>query len=107
MKKVYLGLAIIGFILPNVLVLQESLESGNILLYADPMATLSGMFANRISSIFSIDLLFGVLVFFIWTYRESKRYQIKNLPVVWLITLLFGFACGFPLFLYLKSTRLP
>jgi hypothetical protein len=61
-KSLYLNLTIIGFILPTIFVVIESIETGNYLLYADPVATINGMFANRISTIFSIDLLFGVLV---------------------------------------------
>ena len=64
MKNTYLILAILGFIAPSVLVLLESVETGNILLYTNPLATINGMFANRISSIFMIDLLFAVVVFF-------------------------------------------
>lgn len=105
MKNIFLILTIIGFTLPNYLVILESMETGNILLYANPLATINGMFANRIASIFMIDLLFAVLVFFIWTYWESKKYQIKNLYLVWVFTMLFGLAGGFPLFLYLKSLR--
>ncbi|WP_190811314.1 DUF2834 domain-containing protein [Flagellimonas sp. S3867] len=65
-------LTIIGFILPTILVIIESIDMGNILLYADPLATLNGMFANSISSIFAIDLFFTVLVFFIWSYHQAK-----------------------------------
>jgi len=78
MKNLYLVLAIIGFILPNILVFAESVETGNILLYANPMATINEMFANRISTIFMIDLLFVVVVFFIWSYFQSKKYGIKK-----------------------------
>lgn len=103
MKRVYLILAIIGFIVPNILVVLESLETGNIMLYSDPAATLSGMFANRISSIFAIDLLFAVLVFFIWSYQERKQLAPKQLLGIWLSTLLLGLAGGLPLFLYLRQ----
>lgn len=103
MKNTYLVLAIIGFILPSIFVLLESIETGNILLYAKPMVTMESMFANRISSIFAIDLLFAVMVFFVWTYVESKKHQIKHLWIVWLLTMLLGLAGGFPLFLYLRE----
>ena len=102
-KTLYLFLAIIGFIAPTVLVLTESIETGNILLYTNPLATIAGMLANRISTIFIIDLLFAVLVFFIWTYIDGKKYGINRLGLVWLLTLLFGLAGGFPLYLYLKE----
>lgn len=81
----------------------ESAETGNILLYTNPIATAEGMFANRISTIFMIDLLFAVIVFFIWSYSEKKKYQIENIGVVWLLTMLLGLAGGFPLFLYFRE----
>jgi hypothetical protein len=106
MKRIYLTLAIIGFILPTIFVVMESVETGNILLYADPMATFNGMFANRISTIFGIDLLFAVLVFFVWSYAEAKRHEIPRVGVVWLLTMLLGLAGGFPFFLFLRERAL-
>lgn len=106
MKNVYLILCILGFIAPSILVFMESIETGNILLYTNPLATIEGMFANRISSIFMIDLLFVVMVFFIWSFGESRKKEIKNLYVVWLLTMLLGLAGGFPLFLYLREKAL-
>ncbi len=103
MKRIYLLLAIIGFITPNILVIAETFESGNILLYGNPVATIDGMFANRISTIFMIDLLLAVLVFFIWSYSEAKRKGVKNIGLVWILTMLLGLAGGFPLFLYLRE----
>lgn len=103
MKKRYLLLAIIGFILPNYFVIIESLASGNILFWADPATTFGGMFANNYASAFSIDLLFVVFVFFIWSYDQSVKHGIKKIWLIWLITMLFGLAGGFPLFLYLKE----
>ena len=103
MKSIYLLLTVIGFLVPNILVVQESFETGNILLYANPLATLEGMFANRISTIFGIDLLIAVGVFFVWSYVESKKIGFKRIGIIWLLTLLFGLAGGFPLFLYVRE----
>ncbi len=105
MKNIYLILSVLGFIIPSILVFIESMETGNILLYTDLKATFSGMFANRISTIFMIDLLFAVLIFFIWSYQESKQHGIKGLYLVWLLTMMFGLAGGFPLFLFLRETN--
>ncbi len=105
MKRIYLLLTVVGFILPSYFVAIESIETGNVLLYADPLATMEGMFANRISSIFAIDLLFAVAVFMLWSYQESKRYGIKKVGLVWALTFLFGFASGLPLFLYLREEK--
>ncbi|XLS30086.1 DUF2834 domain-containing protein [Flavobacteriaceae bacterium M23B6Z8] len=106
MKKIYLFLAFIGFMIPNILVVIESIETGNIMLWTHPLKTIEAMFANRISSIFSIDLLFAVIIFFIWSYRESKRYSITKVWLVWLCTLLFGLAGAFPLFLYQREGQM-
>ena len=103
MKSTYLVLAILGFIAPNILVLMESMETGNILLYADIAATISSMFANRISTIFSIDLLVAVMVFFVWSFYDSKELNLKNTWQVWLLTMLFGLAGAFPYYLYRRE----
>ncbi len=78
MKKIYLLLSIIGFIAPNIFVMMVSVQTGNVLLWLHPMATLNGMFANQIATAFVVDLLVAVVVFFIWTYNESDRLQMKN-----------------------------
>ncbi|MCP4441575.1 MAG: DUF2834 domain-containing protein [Aureispira sp.] len=105
MKTVYLILTILGIIAPNVLVIQESIESGNIMLWLHLNDTFQAMFANRISSIFMIDLLFAVLVFMIWSYQKGKQYQIKQVGWVWVATMLLGLAGGFPMMLYLIEKK--
>lgn len=102
-KTLYLSLAIIGFIAPSILVFAESIETGNILLYTNLVATIEGMFANRISTIFMIDLLFAVMVFLVWSYIDGKKHSVKNLGLIWILTFLFGLAGGFPMYLYFKE----
>ena len=99
MKKIYLILAIIGFIVPNIFVAKESIETGNILLWLDPQATIKALFGNTISTAFILDILAVLLVFFVWTYKEAKKLGIKNVWLIWLLTLLFGLGGPFPLFL--------
>jgi hypothetical protein len=103
MKNLYLFLAIVGFIVPNILVFQESVETGNILLWLDPAATIHGMFGNRIAAAFIIDLLCVVLVALIWIVIESKRLSMKNSWIYVVLTLLFGLAGPLPLFLYQRE----
>ena len=104
MKNIYLLLTILGFIAPNIFVVIESIESGNIFLWFDPLATINGMFANRIATAFVIDLLVVVIIFFIWTYREAEKHHIKNIWFIWVLTILFGLAGTFPLFLYIIAS---
>lgn len=103
MKNTYLLLAIIGTILPNIFVIKETLESGNFMLYADPVATFYGMFANNISSAFAIDLLFVVGLFLWWSYQEAQRLNIPKIGWFWIYTFAFGIAGGLPLFLYFRA----
>jgi hypothetical protein len=99
MKNIYLMLSIAGFIIPNIPVVLESIDAGNILLWLNPGSTMEGMFGNRISTAFILDLLFAVMVFFIWTYHEGKKWQLSSWKY-WLLTILFGMAGTLPLFLY-------
>lgn len=103
MKRTYWWLSIVGFVLPNIWVAKVSIETGNLMLWFDPRVTFTSMFANDISSAFSVDLLFVVLVFFIWTYTETQKLKIKNLYAVWIATMLLGLAGAFPLFLYFRE----
>jgi hypothetical protein len=106
MKSKYLYLTVIGTILPNIFVTLESLESGNYLLYTKPLDTFNGMFANNISAAFVTDLFFIVILFLVWSYKESKQLQMKNVFWIWIYTFAFGIAGGLPLFLYLREKRL-
>ena len=106
MKNKYLYLTVVGTILPNIFVTLESFNSGNYLLYADPLATFQGMFANNISAAFVTDLLFIVILFLVWSYQEAKRHKIKNVFGVWIYTFVLGIAGGLPLFLYLREKRI-
>jgi hypothetical protein len=106
MKNVYALLAIAGFIVPNILVFYESVETGNILLWLDPEATTNGMFGNRIAAAFVTDLLFVVLAGLIWIVVESKRLNMKNSWIYIVLTLLFGLAGPLPLFLYQREKAL-
>lgn len=103
MKKTYLSLTIIGTVLPNIFVISESIASGNYLLYAHPLDTFKGMFINNISSAFITDLLFIVVLFLVWSFKESKLHGMKNTYLIWIYTFAFGIAGGLPLFLYFRE----
>ena len=106
MKNIYLILTIFGFIAPNIFVTLVSIETGNILLYLDPMATIEGMFSNQISTAFMVDLFFVVGVFFFWSHTEAKRLKMKHPWKLWILTMLFGIAVALPLFLYNRENHL-
>jgi len=103
MKTIYALLAIVGFVNPNILVIRESIETGNVLLWLDPAATINGIFANRISAAFFFDLFGVVLAALIWMFVESRRLGIRNYWLYFVLTFLFGLAGTLPLFLYQRE----
>ena len=106
MRKLYLILAVLGYLAPNLLMLLETIENKNILLWTKPSETITALFVNRISTIFAIDLLFAVFVFFIWLMIEGKRLNMRNTWKYIVFTLLFGLAGTFPLFLWAREKYL-
>lgn len=106
MKRTYLILTIIGFILPNIFVTKVGLETGNILLWTDIPTTFQQMFANDIPTAFMLDLFFIVGLFLFWSYREAKKYQMKQWGFVVLFTFAFGIASGLPLFLFFREDKI-
>lgn len=103
MKAFYLVLTVLGFVAPNIYVAKVSMETGNILLWLDPVTTFQSMFINDIAAAFSIDLLLVVVVFFLWSFREAKKHEIKNLWLYWVLTMMFGLSGALPMFLYSRE----
>jgi len=106
MQKLLLFLSGIGFIVPNIFTLKERFEFGNILFWTDPARTFGALYANNIVTGFTLDLLLMVVVFFVWSNYEAKRLGMNNIYSLWVLTLLFGAAGPFPLFLYLRNKRI-
>jgi len=103
LKWLYLALAMSGAVLPwlaNVDYIREYGSSFDL-----------GMFvrlanANPAASSLSRDLAIGATAVVIWIVQESKRLQMRGLPWVLLSCITLAFACGAPLFLYLRERRL-
>ena len=106
MERVYLGLAIVGFVVPNTVTLIESVQTGNILFWADPARTTAELFVNRTSTAFALDLLAAAVVALVWMTREAARVGIRQVWRFWVLTLLFGLGGTLPLFLYFRERRL-
>ena len=103
LKWLYLALAISGAVLPWLANLDFIREYGSSLDL--------GMFvrlanANPADSSLSRDLAIGATAVVIWIVQESKRLQMRGLPWVLLSCVTLAFACGAPLFLYLRERRL-
>jgi uncharacterized protein DUF2834 len=106
MARLYLLLAVVGFVVPNTFTLIESVHTGNILFWADPARTTSELFVNRTSTAFALDLLATAAAVLIWMTAEAARLRIRRVWIFWVLTLLFGMGGPFPLFLYLRERQL-
>jgi Terpene cyclase DEP1 len=105
-SRLYLILAVVGFVVPNTVTLIESVQTGNILFWTDPARTTSELFVNRTSTAFALDLFATALVALIWMTREAARVGIERVWRFWVLTLLFGLGGTFPLFLYYRERQL-
>jgi hypothetical protein len=103
LKWIYLTLAIAGAVLPWLANLDfisaygASFDLGLFVRLAN---------ANPAASSLSRDLAIGATAVVIWMVQESKRLQMRGLPWVLLSCVTLAFACGAPLFLYLRERRL-
>jgi hypothetical protein len=103
LQALYLILAIGGALWPwlaNVDFIQSYGTAGNLGLFVQ-LAN-----ANPAASSISRDLAIGATAVVIWMVRESRRLQMRGLGWVLLSCVTVAFACGAPLFLYLRERRL-
>jgi hypothetical protein len=103
LKWAYLVLAISGAVLPWLANLEFISEYGG--------SFDLGLFvqlanANPAASSLSRDLAIGATAVVVWIVQESRRLQMRGLPWVLLSCVALAFACGAPLFLYLRERRL-
>ena len=94
MRAVYLGLAVLGAIVPYVFFIAHFRADGFGL-----GTFVSALFVNGAAGGFSSDILLSSLVFWIWLVRsEAKRpwlYILLNLSI--------GLSCAFPAYLYARE----
>ena len=99
-RSVYLGLCVLGILLPYSQFVSWLWEHGlNLpLLYSD-------MFASRINTFFVFDVLISAVVVLVLVLTEGKRLGVEHLWAPIAGTLVVGVSFGLPLFLYLRERR--
>lgn len=103
LQWLYLALAVAGAVLPwlaNINFVQTyggSFDFGQFVQLAN---------ANPAAQSLSRDLAIGATAVVIWIVQESRRLQMRGLVWVLLCSFTIAFACGAPLFLYLRERRL-
>lgn len=101
MRKLYLALAIVGFLAPYYFFVSFLRAEG-----LNLQLLFSQLFANNISSFFAVDLIISAIVFWAFLYRESERYLMRNWWVYILATLIVGPSFALPLFLYFREAQI-
>lgn len=100
LKHIYLGLAVIGFILPFTQFLKYIVKYGLNIRYAIELVA-----ANYISRFLALDLIIAVAVFLILVVVEGRRAYMKNLWIYFITTLCVGLSFSLPLFLYFREVK--
>ena len=101
MKRLYLVLCVVGFLLPYWQFVRWVAEHGlNLSLFVQQL------FANRISSFFGLDVLVSAVVLCTFVAVEGSRLGMRNFWLPIAATGLVGVSLGLPLFLYLRQVRL-
>ena len=102
-ELIYLALAMAGAVMPWLANLDFIRETNGAFDIGRFVAMAS---ANPAAASLSRDLAIGATAVVIWMVRESKRLQMRGLGWVLLSCITLAFACGAPLFLYLRERRL-
>lgn len=103
LQVAYLILALLGAILPwlaNLEFIQAHGASFDLGLFVQ-LAN-----ANPAARSLSRDLAIGATAVVVWIVSEGRRLKMRGLPWVLLSCVTVAFACGAPLFLYLRERRL-
>ncbi|MFL5579896.1 MAG: DUF2834 domain-containing protein [Gemmatimonadaceae bacterium] len=106
LEAVYLALAAVGFLLPGVPMIAESVATGNLLFWTQPARTVAELFANRTSTAFALDLAAAVTTAAVWMTVEARRVGMRGLWRFYVPLALFGLGGTLPLFLWARERRL-
>lgn len=103
-RWIYLVLAVLGAVLPwqaNIEFMQTSGANG-----FDIQQFINDANVNAAARSLSRDLLIGATAISIWIVAEGRRLQIKLWWLALIASFSISFACGAPLFLFLRECRL-
>ena len=100
-RQVYLGLAVVGLVIPYYFLITFLLKYG-----VDGRLFFKQLFGTPISTFFAADLLLSCIVFMMYSGREASRHSIKHAWICTLVLFTVGLSCALPLFLFLREPYL-
>jgi Terpene cyclase DEP1 len=101
LRNLYLGLAVLGLLLPYWQFLPWLLVHG-----ANLALLFQELFANRIAAAFGIDVLLSAVVLLVFVLGEGRRLRMRGLWLPIGGTVLVGVSFALPLFLYMRERQL-
>jgi uncharacterized protein DUF2834 len=100
-KQIYLGLCVVGTVIPYYYLLAFLGEHGlDLELFAQQL------FSTPISSFFGVDVIVTSAVLWVLVYVEGHRLGLRHLWAPIAANLAVGVSLGLPLFLYMREHRL-
>lgn len=101
LRMIYLILAILGAIVPSIFYGQWLMGHGAIII-----GEITHWQGSGLLTAISWDIALTVAGFFIFVFSEALARKDYLPLVVMPVTLIVGLACGFPLYLFLRSRKL-
>jgi hypothetical protein len=100
-KRLYLGLCLLGAILPYSQFLPFLRAYG-----PDGREFVAQLFANRVSGFFGLDVIVSSVVLWVFIRVEGRRVRVPHRWAPIAALLVVGVSLGLPLFLYLRERQL-
>jgi Terpene cyclase DEP1 len=100
-KHLYLGLCVLGTLLPYQQFLPFLQEHG-----FDPVLFMAQLFSTPVSGFFGMDVIVSSVVLWVLVFTEGRRLRIRHLWMPIVANLAVGVSLGLPLFLYQRERRL-
>jgi len=99
----YAALALLGLVVTWYWNIQFMLERGGVFSVVD---FIKGGYANTASTSLSNDILVAGHAFFVWSFWEAKRLNMRGWWKYVVVTFVIAFAVAFPLFLFDRERQL-
>lgn len=99
MKKLYLILGLIGTVFPYYFFIQFLRDNG-----LDFGLLMELLFSNTISAFFAVDFLISCVVFLVFMFHESRKYNIKEKWICLISLFTVGLSLALPLFLFFRHS---
>lgn len=101
MKKFYVVIMGLGLIISYSIFIPFFADHG-----MDMSLMINQAFANRISSVFAIDLILSAIVAIVFMIYQGRKIKLKFYWIPIACTILIGLSFGLPLYLYLREVHL-